>query len=69
MADAKVVIFAPADTASHAEFTGAGCELVLGSASWADPTGDNESKLAEMAGHADALLGTSIKGARINGTS
>ena len=66
MADAKVVIFAPADKASHAEFNDAGCELVLGSASWADPTGDNESKIAEMASHADALLGTSIKGARIN---
>jgi D-3-phosphoglycerate dehydrogenase len=62
----KVVIFAPADEDSHREFRDAGCELVLGSASWADPTGDNESKMIEMATHADALLGTSIKGARIN---
>ena len=62
----KVVIFAPADSESHAELESAGCELVLGSATWADPTGDSESKIAEMATHADALLGTSIKGARIN---
>jgi D-3-phosphoglycerate dehydrogenase len=66
MADAKVFIFAPNDPASHTKLTDAGCELVIGTASWADPTGDNEAKIVEMAAHADALLGTSIKGVRIN---
>ena len=65
MANPKVLIFAPADPASHRELEGAGCELVLGSASWSDPTGDTEDELAGMAAHADALVGTSIKGAGI----
>ena len=65
MAKPKVVVFAPA-TETHPELEAAGCELVLGSASWADPTGDSHQKLVEMAAHADALVGTSIKGSGIN---
>ena len=65
MARPRVVIFAPA-TETHPELEAAGCELVVGSASWADPTGDSQGKLVEMAAHADALVGTSIKGSGIN---
>ncbi len=66
MSKAKVFIFAAADTASHEELRAAGCDLVIGKASYADPTGDSEDRLIEMAAHADALLGTSIKGAKIS---
>ena len=66
MSNPKVFIFAPADTESHKELEDAGCSLVLGSANWSDPTGDTTEKLAEMASGADALAGTSIKGARIS---
>jgi phosphoglycerate dehydrogenase-like enzyme len=66
MPKAKVVIFAAADTESHEHFRRADCELIIGRANWADPTGDPEDKLVEMAAHADALLGTSIKGSRIS---
>ena len=66
MPKAKVVIFAAADTASHEDLRAAGCELVLGRASYEDPTGDPEDKLIAMAAHADALVGTSIKAARIS---
>ncbi len=65
MARPKVVVFAPA-TETHPELGEAGCEIVVGAASWADPTGDPQGKLVEMAAHADALVGTSIKGSGIN---
>lgn len=66
MPEPKVFIFAPADTESHKELEAAGCSLVLGSANWSDPTGDTTEKLTEMASGADALAGTSIKGAYIS---
>ena len=66
MPQPKIFIFAPADTESHKELEAAGCSLVLGSANWSDPTGDTTEKLAEMASGADALAGTSIKGAYIS---
>ena len=66
MPQPKVFIFAPADTESHKELEDAGCLLALGSANWNNPTGDTTEKLAEMASSADALAGTSIKGARIS---
>ena len=65
MARPKVVVFAPA-TETHPELDEAGCEIVVGGASWADPTGDSQAKLVEMAAHADALVGTSIKGSGID---
>ena len=65
MARPKVVVFAPA-TETHPELDEAGCEIVIGAASWADPTGDSQGKLVGMAAHADALVGTSIKGSGIS---
>lgn len=66
MPDPKVFVFAPADSASLQEMEAAGCSLLLGSANWSDPTGDSTERLAEMASGADALVGTSIKGAKIS---
>ncbi len=65
MAKPKVLIFAPA-TETHPELEAAGCEIVVGAASWSDPTGDSQGKLVEMAADAEALVGTSIKGSGIN---
>ena len=62
----KVFVFAPANQESLDVMTEAGCELLLGAASWADPSGDPQDKLVEMAAHADVLVGTSIKGSKIN---
>ena len=66
MPEPKVFVFAPADTDSLQELESAGCSLTLGSANWSDPTGDSTERLAEMASGADALAGTSIKGAKIS---
>ena len=66
MPEPKVFVFAPADSDSLKELESAGCSLLLGSANWSDPTGDSTERLAEMASGADALAGTSIKGAKIS---
>jgi phosphoglycerate dehydrogenase-like enzyme len=39
---------------------------VLGKASWGDPTGNSTAELAQLSAEADALVGTSIKGGRID---
>ncbi|MBI4487944.1 MAG: 3-phosphoglycerate dehydrogenase [Deltaproteobacteria bacterium] len=63
MAKAKVFIFAPADQTgeSHRKLEGAGCELVLGNASWTTPQGNSEAEMIRMAQGCDALIGTSIR--------
>ncbi len=66
MPSPKVFVFAPSDEESLDRLRSEGCDLTVGSASWADPTGDSKDKLVEMASHADALVGTSIKGVRID---
>ena len=66
MPDPKVFVFAPGDSESLTVLEAAGCSLTLGSANWSDPTGDSTERLAEMASGADALVGTSIKGAKIS---
>jgi len=66
MSNPRIFIFAPADPKSHKTFEDVGCELVLGSATYADPSGDPQDRLVELAAHADALVGTSIKGSKIN---
>ena len=66
MAGARVVVFAPGDTESYKRFEEAGCEVELGKASWADPRGNNTEELTAMAREADALVGSSIKGGRID---
>ena len=55
MSAAKVFIFAPADKegATHRQLEQAGCELVLGKASWETPLGDNE---AEMMAHCETIV-------------
>ncbi len=66
MAGPKVVVFAPGDEESYKRFEELGCEVVLGKASWADPRGNNTAELEQMARESDALIGTSIKGGRID---
>ncbi len=66
MAGPRVVVFAPGDTESYKRFEGAGCEVALGKASWGDPRGNSTAELAGMAREADALVGSSIKGGRID---
>ena len=61
----KVFVFAPANDESLEIMRNAGCELELGKATWADPTGNSQEDFVKMAAHADALVGTSIKGTRI----
>jgi phosphoglycerate dehydrogenase-like enzyme len=62
----KVVVFAPGSSESLAEMEAAGCELTIGAATWSDPTGNSQDEFNQMAAHADVLVGTSIKGTRIN---
>ena len=63
MAKAKIFIFAPADQTgeSHKKLQTAGCELVLGNASWNTPQGNSEGEMMRMAQGCDALIGTSIR--------
>jgi len=65
---AKVLVFAPADQtgATHRKLEAAGCELVLGKASWDTPQGDSEPEMIAMARHCDALVGTSIRNTPIS---
>jgi len=67
MAQAKVLIFAPADSTgeTHRRLEGLGCELALGKASWSTPMGNNEDEIVKMAQGADALMGTSIRSSPI----
>lgn len=68
MAGLKVLVFAPADDSgeSHKKLEDAGCELVLGEASWHNPRGDNEDRMCRMAEGAVALKGTSIRSTPIS---
>jgi phosphoglycerate dehydrogenase-like enzyme len=68
MATGKVFIFAPADGdgETHRQLERAGCDLVLGKASWATPMGNNEAEMAALASGADALMGTSIRSSPIS---
>jgi phosphoglycerate dehydrogenase-like enzyme len=63
MANAKVLVFAPADPTgeAHKMLTDAGCELVLGKANWSTPQGDDETEVAKMAEGCQAMMGTSIR--------
>ncbi len=67
MAKPRVFVFAPADPTgeAHRMLEAAGCELVLGSAGWETPQGDNEAEMARMAQGCDAMMGTSIRSSPI----
>ena len=67
MSQAKVFVFAPvADAAdTHRQLEEAGCELILGKASWDTPQGNSEPEMMAMARGCDALMGTSIRNAPI----
>jgi D-3-phosphoglycerate dehydrogenase len=67
MAKPKVFVFAPADPtgAAHKMLEDAGCELILGKASWDTPLGNNEDEMARIAEGCDALMGTSIRSSPI----
>jgi len=68
MSAAKILIFAPADETgeTHRKLEAAGCELILGKASWDTPQGNSEAEMIEMARGCDALMGTSIRNAPIS---
>ena len=68
MSGLKVMIFAPVGEMgeSHEKLQIAGCELVLGEASWHNPQGDNEDQMCRMAQGAVALKGTSIRSSPIS---
>ncbi len=68
MTGLKVLVFAPADETGecHAMLEGAGCELILGEASWHNPKGDNEDQMCQMAESVVALTGTSIRSSPIS---
>ena len=68
MSGLKVLIFAPVDEASESNenLKNAGCELVLGEASWHNPQGDSEDQMCRMAQGAVALKGTSIRSSPIS---
>lgn len=63
MAKAKVFVFAPADPTGESRkmLEDAGCELILGDASWDTPQGNSEAEMAKLAEGCDALMGTSIR--------
>ncbi|HZU07370.1 MAG TPA: NAD(P)-dependent oxidoreductase [Chloroflexota bacterium] len=67
MAAAKVFVFAPADPTeeTHRRLEQAGCQLVLGKASWQTPKGNNEEEMCLLARDSDALVGTSIRSSPI----
>ena len=67
MASSTVFIFAPSDPTgeSHRRLEEAGAELLLGSAGWMTPKGNNEDEIVGMAEEADALVGTSIRSSPI----
>ena len=68
MSSLKVLIFAPVDETGESDekLKNAGCELVLGEASWHNPQGDNEDQMRRMAQGAVALKGTSIRSSPIS---
>jgi phosphoglycerate dehydrogenase-like enzyme len=68
MGSARVFIFAPADEsgATHRKLEAAGCELILGKASWDTPGGNSEAEIARITEGCDALMGTSIRNAPIS---
>jgi D-3-phosphoglycerate dehydrogenase len=70
MKAAKVLIFAPADQTgeTHRKLEAAGCELLLGKASWDTPQGNSEPEMISMAKECDALMGTSIRNTPISRT-
>jgi len=68
MAKAKVFVFAPADPTGESRkmLEAAGCELILGDASWDTPQGNSEAEMAKLAQGCDALMGTSIRSSPIS---
>ena len=67
MPSPKVFIFAGVDRSRDTRLLEeAGCELVVGDASWMTPQGNNEDQMCLMAQDADALIGTSIRSSPIS---
>jgi len=63
MAKPKVFVFAPADPTgeAHKMLEDAGCELILGDASWDTPQGNSEAQMIRLTDGCDAMMGTSIR--------
>ena len=63
----KIFIFAPIDETGEAnsQLEAAGCNLVLGDASWHTPKGNNEEQMCKLSQGAVALMGTSIRSSPI----
>jgi D-3-phosphoglycerate dehydrogenase len=67
MLSPKVFVFAGVDRNRDSRLLEeAGCQLVIGDASWMTPQGNNEDEMCLMAQNADALIGTSIRSSPIN---
>jgi phosphoglycerate dehydrogenase-like enzyme len=69
MAKPKILVFAPEKAGEIASYEqrliDLGCDLSQGAASWRNPQGNSESEIVQMARGADAMMGTSIRSARI----
>src|SRR3989338_3912821 len=63
MAKPKVFVFAPADPTgeAHKMLEDAGCELILGDASWDTPQGNSEAQMVRLTEGCEAMMGTSIR--------
>lgn len=63
----KIFVFSPNERASecHQKLEDAGCRVVLGSASWHTPHGDNEDEMCRLAEASAGLMGSSIRSSPI----
>lgn len=64
----KIFVFSPNERASecHQRLEDAGCRVVLGSASWHTPHGNNEDEMCRLAEASAALMGSSIRSSPIS---
>jgi phosphoglycerate dehydrogenase-like enzyme len=67
MPEPKVFVFNPPDEgdAEHERMTRAGCAMSYAKGNWSAGTGNTEEELAEMSVGADALIGNSMRYARV----
>ena len=68
MTPPKIFVFSPNERASecHQKLEDAGCRVVLGSASWHTPHGNNEDEMCRLAEASAALMGSSIRSSPIS---
>jgi phosphoglycerate dehydrogenase-like enzyme len=68
MAPPKIFVFSPNEWTGecHRKLEDAGCRLVLGSASWHTPHGNNEDEMCRLAEASAGLMGSSIRSSPIS---